>query len=78
MATSASDAYQQSVQNLGRSAESYLGTEKARTLGIPYRTIPGGVDVTGTLTTQRGSEESARGTDLMNQSIELQKLNTNQ
>ena len=63
--------YNQNVQTLGRSAEDYLGTQGASTLGLGY--TPAGVNLSGSL----GASQQQRYASTIQQLIDQQKAKTN-
>lgn len=74
MASSSMANYQNSLQNLGRQAETRLGTAGASGLGINY--TPTGV-TQGTLAQEKQQKEASTLQDYINQWQEKQKLLTN-
>jgi len=77
LSSSSAARYQEAAQSLGRSAEGYLGTEKAGLLGIPYSTTPDGVKLTGSLATEKSGKEASTLQGLINQYKTKQELLTN-
>lgn len=66
--------YQKSLQNLGRTAEGYLGTQKANMLGIPYS--PAGVGQTGQLASDKMGKYGATMQQLIDQQRAKNNLTT--
>ena len=75
LSTSTSARYQDTLQQLGRSAEGMLGTEQAGGLGIPFESA--GVDKTGQLAERKEAQEASALQALINQYKEKQQSLTN-
>jgi hypothetical protein len=71
IATSSQARYEESLRDLGRKAEEYLGTEEVKKLGIPYTPVGG---ITGELETKKQKEYGETLRDILDQYLARRQM----